>query len=338
MNMNKSRILIAAVSMFAVLSCATTPTAGLNDDAYANFEAWISQNHPTAVKTPLGAYIIEENPGTGIPAGDSLYLRINYTCYTLEGDIESTTYAKLAKQTGSFNKVSWYGPTLAYRGEDLDNLAAGLEESVAGMKVGGHKLVAIPGWLSKSERYSSPEKYLQKCSGTNYIYDITLVDAFGDAQKWETDSLARYIAAEYPAAVSDTAGFWFLSEFTPAEAAGIEEDAKVKINYTGRRLDGRVFDTTIADTAKVWGIYSSSKTYEPQTINWYGVDEDYTKITMGTDASSLVTGFSYGLSKMHKGEKARFFFYSGYGYGTSGSGNAIPAYSPLCFELEILED
>jgi len=31
-------------------------------------------------------------------------------------------------------------------------------------------------------------------------------------------------------------------------------------------------------------------------------------------------------------------FYSPYGYGTSGSGNLIPAYAPLVFEIKLVDE
>ncbi len=36
-------------------------------------------------------------------------------------------------------------------------------------------------------------------------------------------------------------------------------------------------------------------------------------------------------------EKGIGIFWSDLGYGKSGSGNSIPAYSPLVFEIEIVE-
>ena len=56
-------------------------------------------------------------------------------------------------------------------------------------------------------------------------------------------------------------------------------------------------------------------------------------------ASSLINGFKGALSLMHwKGQKAVAVFSSAHGYGSSGSGNVIPSYEPLIFEIEILPD
>ena len=40
---------------------------------------------------------------------------------------------------------------------------------------------------------------------------------------------------------------------------------------------------------------------------------------------------------MRKHEKGVGMFFSAYGYDYSGSGNTIPAYAPLVFEIEIVD-
>ena len=334
----KFRYIIMAALLLALVSCAKEKTAGLNDDAKRYFDAWISQNHPTATKTQLGAYILSDTPGTGIATGDSMYVRVNYTTYSLKGALTATTLEKKSRQAGTYDKTAYYGPVVAYRGEELENLSAGVEEALSTMRVGGRRTVVIPGWLSESDRYDSEEKYVEKCSGTDYIYELEIVDAFNDVDRWERDSLLKFISAKYPAAVEDTTftGLFYLKT-KAGEDREFPSDTTIHINYTGRLLNGRAFDTTLKDTAKVWSLYSSSKTYEPTQINWNSASEDYTGITMGSNESSTIGGFAYGLSLMHPGEAGICFFISKYGYGGSGSGASIPAYSPLCFEFEITE-
>ena len=331
----KLRYIIMVAAILALVSCAKEKTAALNEDAKRYFDAWISQNHPTAAKTPLGAYIISETPGTGIAASDSMYARLNYSVYTLDGNLSSTTLEKKARQAGSYAKTDYYGPVLAYRGENLENLSAGVEEAISTMKVGGRKTVVVPGWLSESKRYDSEKKYLANCSGTDYIYELELLEVFNDVDRWERDSLLKYMAANYPAAVEDTTltGFFYVKTKDGTDKE-FPADTTIYINYTGRLLNGMVFDTTIKDTAKVWNLYSASKTYQQSKINWYSSSEDYTSITLGDSESSTITGFSYALDKMHPGEAGKCFFISKYGYSGSGSGSSIPGYSPLCFELE----
>lgn len=338
MIMKRRTYLIICLCLALVFSCAKVPPTGKNDDAKTYLDAWIKVNHPDAVTTELGAFKLSETPGSGVPAADSLYLRINYSYYTLDEELVATTYEKVARRCGTYKKNAWYGPSIIWRGQNKDNLAAGLEEAVNSMNVGGKMRVVIPGWLSTTKRYANAEEYLAKATGTDYIYDIEIVDALNDTEVWERDSLRRFIEANYPGAKEDSTGFWSVVLSDPHPDSVIPADTTLQINYTGRLLNGRVFDTTIADTAARHGIYSSSKTYATQRINWFSSSENWDKITMGTDSGSLIAGFKYGLSLMHKGEKALFFFTSSYGYGANGSGSSIPGYSPLCFELEITEE
>lgn len=136
-------------------------------------------------------------------------------------------------------------------------------------------------------------------------------------------------------------------------------DTTFTINYTGRRLlpkydgngklkegfDEQIFDTTIEDLAKDAGIYKEGKTYQPVTVKW---SENASGITLG--GSTVIPGFYTALWNMqykHKlwdtdkdagYRKAVAIFYSPYGYGVSGSGNMIPAYAPLMFEIEIINE
>ena len=81
-------------------------------------------------------------------------------------------------------------------------------------------------------------------------------------------------------------------------------------------------------------ISTSGRTFGPTSVNW---GEKYDDITL--DDSEVIPGFSktlWKMGKMRKGSKAIGMFYSGLGYGYSGSTN-IPGYAPLIFEIEFVE-
>ena len=333
----KLRYLIAAVALLSLASCARDGSSTLNEDAKIYFDAWISQNHPTAQRTALGSYIISQTEGAGVPAGDSLFARIDYSYYKLNGDLAGTTSERVARQCNTYSSSTYYGPYLAYRGTKLESMGAGLEEAVSLMKVGGKIKIVVPGWLSQAKRYSSEDGYLKNCSGTDYIYELELVDVFNDVERWERDSLLRYMAANHPTAVEDPEyeGFFYIKEKDGIEGKDFPADTTFYINYTGRLLNGKVFDTTIADTAKVWNLYSSSKTYQQKKVAWPSSSENFTAIELADN--SVITGFAYAISKMHPGEAGTCFFVSKYGYSTDGSGKTIPSCSPLSFSIETTE-
>ena len=121
-------------------------------------------------------------------------------------------------------------------------------------------------------------------------------------------------------------GCYYRQTGQPSSTEAFPDDTTIYINYTGRLLDGKVFDTTIRDTAKRYGLYSDSKTYSPVSVS-YKNTESYSEITMGDSGSTLIDGFSYTISRMKSHEKGVGIFYSVLGYGSSGSGNAIPGFS-----------
>ena len=327
------KIIIILFAAAALISCGKETPSGKNDNAKREFDAWIEVNHPGIEPTALGSYILEQNEGTGAPVADSAFVRVEVTSRYLGGSIYSTTSEKLARQVGSYSPSGYYGPIFWYR--TGNSQYAGLEELVSMMKVGGSMVAVVPGWLNTFRRYSNAEGYLKKVTGTNLIYDIKIVDAFNDESAWEADSLSRYIAANYPAAVKDTVlnGFWFVSIDDGDTDTDPANESNLKLNYTGRRLDGTVFDTTDKETAILSDIYNSSSSYSSKSVTW---DSDYTKIQMS--GSSVIKGFAYAISKMHPGGKAICFFISEHGYANTGSGAAIPAYCPLSFELELIKN
>jgi FKBP-type peptidyl-prolyl cis-trans isomerase len=86
-----------------------------------------------------------------------------------------------------------------------------------------------------------------------------------------------------------------------------KENSDVTINYTGKLIDGTVFDST-------------DKAGKPAKFNLQGV----------------IPGFREGLQKVAKGGKARLYIPAKLGYGTQQL-PGIPANSTLIFDVEILD-
>jgi FKBP-type peptidyl-prolyl cis-trans isomerase len=93
-------------------------------------------------------------------------------------------------------------------------------------------------------------------------------------------------------------------------------------NYTGKYLDGRVFDTSIDSVARAHGVHNPNRKYEP-----FGVRLGVT---------GLISGFNYGLYHMKEGDKTVVLIPSAYAYGRQGSGS-IPPNTPLRFDLDMVK-
>ena len=342
---------IAAAMILA--GCAKTVTPGPNEANKRYFEAWMQKFHPEAIQSGLGIYILSETEGEGVEVKDNGYALINYKTTDLDGNISSFTDANTAKQLGTYSETSYYGPkfTTTYK----TTIQAGVGDALYGMKAGGYKKVIIPSWLMTAKEFETAQDYLDyydednSASYTSSIYEIEVVDYTEDIDKWQIDSMVRFFSNDkvmidgtpadrvfsgMAAADSVKTGFYYKTLVEPADTTSFAKDTTVYINYTGKLLNGLVFDTTIERVAKDNGLYSPSKTYKPVQINW---GEEYSEITMGSDKSTVVEGFSLTLWQMRAMEKGVGVFYSNYGYQYSGSGSSIPGYAPLIFEIELVE-
>lgn len=319
----------------ALCGCAKPSAVSSGDAAKRYFEAFVHNNYPQAAKTPLGAYVIEEEAGTGKALGDtstSPYVLVEYIVSDLEGNIASTTYEEIAHRVGLDTASTHFGPTLWCRSNS--RVYAGLEESLKQMKVGGRRKVIIPGWLFTFENFTSAREYEEKVTGTSSIYDFRVVDGFKDIVKWEIDSMANYLSHNFPkVSPRDSAayGYYYIEREAPTDTARFHADSTFYINYIGRLLDGTVFDTNIKDTAKFYGIYKPSGSYKPSAITY---DSDNYVYKMGDN--NVITGFSMTLARMRAYGKSTAVFYSTLGYGTAGSG-LIPAFAPLRFDIDVVD-
>jgi FKBP-type peptidyl-prolyl cis-trans isomerase FkpA len=96
----------------------------------------------------------------------------------------------------------------------------------------------------------------------------------------------------------------------------------VLVNYTGRFLTGKVFDTSVLDVAKKEGTFNAQRPYEPL------------KIPVGMNGS--IPGFEEGLMLFPQGTQAKLIIPSKLAYGEQGSQGIAP-YTPLVFEIDIIK-
>lgn len=358
------KTLISALAFSTVLilgSCAKEVTIGQNDGEKRYLESWISVNYPEISPSGLGIYVLDETIGDGVTVGDNGLALVEYKITDLEGNISSYSDATTARQLGEYEESSYYGPK--FWTTYPTTIQAGLADAMVGMKAGGSKKVIIPNWLMTSKVYDNAEDYINppvdkdgnstSSSYAHTVYEFTVKDYTEDVAQWQIDSIGRFfknkdikidgtpaneLFAGMTAADSVSTGFYYKKlPYKNMEDAkdtiSFKKDTTVYINYVGRLLNGQVFDTNIENIAKDNGLYSSSKEYTPTSIKW---GETHSDITMGSNNSSVIAGFSLTLWQMKGRDRGVGVFYSNHGYQSSGSGASIPGYAPLIFEIEFV--
>lgn len=103
---------------------------------------------------------------------------------------------------------------------------------------------------------------------------------------------------------------------------GVTDGDTLKVDYVGKLLSNKVFDTSIEQVAKDEGIFSASR--------------DYLPLDFPVGYNFLIPGFEFGVGLMEQGDVATVFIPSLFGYGKQGSGS-IPGNAPIIFELNLIE-
>jgi FKBP-type peptidyl-prolyl cis-trans isomerase len=97
----------------------------------------------------------------------------------------------------------------------------------------------------------------------------------------------------------------------------------VYVNYIGRTLDGKVFDSSIEAAAKAGGLNQPGRAYEP------------IQVVLGQ--GQVIKGWDQGLLLLNEGSKATFIIPSALAYGERAAGPDIGPYATLVFDLELVK-
>jgi FKBP-type peptidyl-prolyl cis-trans isomerase len=110
---------------------------------------------------------------------------------------------------------------------------------------------------------------------------------------------------------------------TPSLKTKVTSGDTLLVNYAGRTTDDKLFDSSIETIAKAGGLVQPGRTYEP------------IKFVVGQ--GQVIKGWDEGLELLNEGSKATLVIPSSLGYGDQGQGDAIPPYSTLVFDVEVVK-
>ncbi len=181
--------------------------------------------------------------------------------------------------------------------------------------------------------------YIEKGSMLNFVVKLIKITAKADAEKErneimkeqkalaeirsneETKIFADYIASNKITAKPTQSGLYYI-EKTKGNGSKPPIGSTVKVNYTGRLINGEIFDTSIEATAKQANLYDKRRPYEP------------IEFPLGT--GKVIKGWDEGISLMSVGSKGQLIIPSNMAYGEQGAGEFIPPFSSLIFDVELV--
>jgi FKBP-type peptidyl-prolyl cis-trans isomerase len=356
---NLKFILAAAFAGLFLFSCAEESEESNASIQKRILDAYLDVNYPNKdyTITNSGLVILNHQEGEGTSPDKYGAAYVKYSAKNLSGDYQSTMFEDVARRIGTYSPDIYYGPQLSTF--DYGEITEGLNEAMKMMKKGSKMTVIIPPSLSKYDGENTggygyaTEK--SESSSVNSIYEIEMYDVVTNLQKYQLDSIQKFRDINYPG-LDSTMNMFYFKKLSGTRTDTIPLNETAKVWYVGRLLDGYIFDTNIRDTAKKYGLWSESKTYDPLEVTY---ESSYTGmassagtmnvsgVTGGSsnnddgESGSYVPGFAKALKSMTYGDHAITFFGSGWGYGSKGSmssGSGVPTYSMLFFEIFVEEE
>jgi FKBP-type peptidyl-prolyl cis-trans isomerase len=309
MSIKYAIVLLVPVLLFMVSCNEDTTDQDSKEQEQRFFDIYLGAHYPDAVPEPSGLYFVENKEGTGIMAGDSSWVMVDYVAYKIPEDKVFSTYIEnVAIDNGLEDTSAMYGPYKMRNGYLND----GFTEGLTMMREGGEATFLFTSDLGYgANKTGSVDAY------HSLKYEVRLLEVLGDdIDIYNNTQIASYLdtVAVYDTvydAETDAAIYYIIDKTTDGPFVGL--DSTLEVTYKGYIMDGRVFDERGADNP--WIFQMSSTEW---AARW-----------------DLV------LPRLREGEKARMIFPYQVGYGPNGSytskGNVkIPPFETLIFDIEIL--
>ncbi|WP_244139410.1 FKBP-type peptidyl-prolyl cis-trans isomerase [Mucilaginibacter ginkgonis] len=175
--------------------------------------------------------------------------------------------------------------------------------------------------------------FLSAKSYISYIVKIEKVQTLAEAlaernaelqkiQKAELTKADEYIAANKIPATSLPSGLKYVITQQGTGRKALTGDT-VLVNYTGRTLAGKVFDTSLQSVAQAAGLQQPGRNYQP------------IQVILGQN--TVIAGWEAGLRLLNQGAQATLIIPSSLAYGERGAGQDIGPFSTLLFDVELVK-
>ena len=274
-----------------------------------DIKKYVADNKVTAKPTSMGLYIIEEQQGSGPKIDSGAHLTLNYRVMLLDGKI-------------LFNSYERKEPIKFEFGKHLD--VAGFEYVLSTLHKGTKVKAIIPSLLAFGRKGMGTVV----APYTPLIYEIEVMDVqskadfekdqteiqkkeqnYSDSLKNAEPALREKYLKENNIKVKPLPSGLIYVPVVEGSGAKAEAGKTIKVHYTGKLLNGKVFE-------------SSRDHNQP--------------IEFMLGRSQVIKGWDEGFTLMKVGGKATFIIPSSIAYGEREM-SVIPPYSTLVFDVELLE-
>lgn len=153
-------------------------------------------------------------------------------------------------------------------------------------------------------------------------YQGRVNNLLNELQEKETADIHAYLKQHDIHTQPTASGLYFI-ELEKGNGPSVEAGKSIKVNYTAMFINGEIFETSLRDIAMKNNIFDSANSYQP--FQYQQGD------------SITIAGWSEGLSYMKQGGRALLIVPSFLAYGEEGVEGLIPPYTPLIYEVNVLE-
>ncbi len=262
----------------------------------STLQAYVEEHHITVRPTETGLYFQSLKKGKGPLARKGDMVTVNFDIRLLDGTRIFST-----KETGE--------PVFFELGKPYDT--EGMNQALLKMREGGKARIIMPSGLAfgKRGRPGLVPPYTSLISEIELVKIQTQEEYQAEQHLKEALEIEQYVKDHGIKAKPTASGLYYIEEEKGSGPQPKTGD-KVKVWYTGKLLDGTVFD-------------ASSKRNRPF------------EFVLGK--GRVIKGWDEGIAMMRQGGKATLIIPSTLGYGERGSGKVIPPNAPLIFEVELQE-
>lgn len=220
-----------------------------------------------------------------------------------------------------------------FKGDFMDGLTLVGQGDSATFKISTDSIfkggVARPPYL-KSTKYLlydvKVEKVIPKGTLSDEVFQRTVStyvhDQTENAKKQEPAKIKKYIDDNKLQVAKTDSGLYYVIT-KPGSGPNIAVNDTAVVNYTGRLLNGKIFDTSIKEDA----IKGKMPELEMRSFQ---------PIRIPVGRQGVIKGWDLGLPLLNKGAKATFVIPSNLAYGDRGN-QAIAPNSPLVFDIEVVD-